>query len=36
VRSTGCVDTVAVSGLHELDDHQLVVETLEVPLATRH
>jgi uncharacterized protein (UPF0303 family) len=29
VRGTGCVGTVAVSGLPELDDHQLVVEILE-------
>jgi uncharacterized protein (UPF0303 family) len=36
VRGTGCVGTVAVSGLPELDDHRLVVETLEVFLATRH
>ena len=35
VRGTGCVGTVAVSGLPELEDHQLVVETLEVFLATR-
>jgi uncharacterized protein (UPF0303 family) len=36
VRGTGCVGTVAVSGLPELEDHQLVVETLEAFLATRH
>ena len=36
VRGTGCVGTVAVSGLPELEDHRLVVETLEVFLATRH
>jgi uncharacterized protein (UPF0303 family) len=35
VRGTGCVGTAAVSGLPELEDHQLVVETLEVFLATR-
>src|SRR3954471_9753272 len=35
VRGTGCVGTVAVSGLPELEDHQLVVETLEIFLATR-
>jgi uncharacterized protein (UPF0303 family) len=35
VRGTGCVGTVAVSGLPEVDDHQLVVETLEDFLATR-
>jgi uncharacterized protein (UPF0303 family) len=36
VRGTGCVGTVAVSGLPELDDHRLVVETLEAFLARRH
>jgi uncharacterized protein (UPF0303 family) len=36
VRGTGCVGTVAVSGLPELEDHHLVVETLEGFLATRH
>ena len=36
VRGTGCVGTVAVSGLPELEDHQLVVETLEGFLGTRH
>jgi uncharacterized protein (UPF0303 family) len=35
VRGTGCVGTVAVSGLPALEDHQLVVETLEVFLAAR-
>jgi len=29
VRGTGCVGTVAVSGLPQLEDHRLVVETLE-------
>ena len=29
VRGTGCVGTIAVSGLPQLDDHRLVVETLE-------
>lgn len=33
VRGTGCVGTVAVSGLPQLDDHRLVVETLEAFLA---
>lgn len=36
VRGTGCVGTVAVSGLPQLDDHRLVVETLEVFLAESH
>jgi uncharacterized protein (UPF0303 family) len=35
IRGTGCVGTVAVSGLPELEDHQLVIETLEDFLATR-
>lgn len=35
VRGTGCVGTVAVSGLPELEDHRLVVDTLESFLATR-
>ena len=35
VRGTGCVGTVAVSGLPELEDHRLVVEALEAFLATR-
>src|SRR4051812_42433633 len=35
VKGTGCVGTVAVSGLPQLEDHRLVVETLEVFLATR-
>jgi uncharacterized protein (UPF0303 family) len=29
VRGTGCIGTVAVSGLPQLEDHRLVVETLE-------
>ncbi len=36
VRGTGCVGTVAISGLPELEDHRLLVETLEAFLATRH
>ena len=36
VRGTGCVGTVAVSGLPELEDHRLVVETLEGFLARGH
>ena len=36
VRGTGCIGTVAVSGLPELEDHQLVVATLEAFLAARH
>lgn len=32
VRGTGCIGTVAVSGLPQLDDHRLVVETLEAVL----
>ena len=35
VRGTGCVGTVAVSGLPELEDHRLVVTTLEGFLARR-
>ena len=35
VRGVGCIGTVAVSGLPQLEDHRLVVETLEVFLATR-
>lgn len=35
VRGTGCVGTVAVSGLPQLEDHRLVVETLESFLASR-
>lgn len=33
VRGTGCVGTIAVSGLPQLEDHRLVVETLEAFLA---
>ena len=33
VRGTGCVGTVAVSGLPQLDDHALVVRVLEAFLA---
>ena len=33
VRGTGCVGSVAVSGLPQLEDHRLVVETLETVLA---
>jgi uncharacterized protein (UPF0303 family) len=29
LRGTGCIGTVAVSGLPQLDDHRLVVEALE-------
>jgi uncharacterized protein (UPF0303 family) len=36
VRGSGCIGTVAVSGLPELEDHRLVVQTLEVFLAARH
>ena len=36
VRGTGCVGTVAVSGLPQLDDHRLVVETVEAFLAVGH
>ena len=35
VRGTGCIGTVAVSGLPQLEDHQLVVETLEAVLGLR-
>jgi uncharacterized protein (UPF0303 family) len=35
VRGTGCVGTVAVSGLPQFEDHRLVVETLEAFLAAR-
>ena len=35
VRGTGCIGTVAVSGLPELEDHRLVVETLEVFLSAK-
>ena len=33
IRGTGCVGSVAVSGLPQLEDHRLVVETLETVLA---
>jgi len=36
VRGTGCVGVVAVSGLPQLEDHRLVVETLEAFLAGQH
>ncbi|WP_028645531.1 heme-degrading domain-containing protein [Nocardioides sp. URHA0020] len=35
VRGTGCVGTVAVSGLPQLEDHQLVVDVLELVLGLR-
>ena len=35
IRGTGCVGTIAVSGLPQLEDHQLVVETLEAFLGQR-
>ena len=35
LRGTGCVGTVAVSGLPELADHRLVVEALEAFLSRR-
>jgi uncharacterized protein (UPF0303 family) len=35
LRGTGCIGTVAVSGLPELEDHRLVVDVLELFLATR-
>ena len=36
VRGTGCIGSVAVSGLPQLEDHRLVVEVLEALLATGH
>ena len=33
LRGTGCVGVVAVSGLPQLDDHRLVVETIESVLS---
>jgi uncharacterized protein (UPF0303 family) len=33
LRGTGCIGTVAVSGLPQLDDHRIVVEALEALLA---
>lgn len=35
LRGTGCIGTVAVSGLPQREDHRLVVETLEAFLAAR-
>ena len=35
VRGTGCVGTIAVSGLPQREDHQLVVETLESFITSR-
>jgi uncharacterized protein (UPF0303 family) len=35
VRGTGCVGTVAVSGLPQLEDHRLVVDILETFLLAR-
>ena len=35
VRGTGCVGTVAVSGLPEVEDHRFLVATLEAFLADR-
>ena len=32
VRGTGCVGSIAVSGLPQLEDHRLVVETIETVL----
>jgi uncharacterized protein (UPF0303 family) len=32
IKGTGCVGTIAVSGLPQLEDHKLVVDTLEVIL----
>src|SRR3954451_8734589 len=34
VRGVGCIGTIAVSGLPQLEDHRLVVETLDGFLAT--
>lgn len=36
VRGTGCVGTVAVSGLPEVEDHEFVVRVLEGFLSSRH
>ena len=36
LRGTGCIGTVAVSGLPQLEDHRLVVETLKAFLAAKH
>ena len=35
LRGTGCVVTIALSGLPQLENHRLVVETLEKVLAMR-
>jgi uncharacterized protein (UPF0303 family) len=35
VRGTGCVGTIAVSGLPQREDHRLVVETLEAFITSR-
>lgn len=35
VKGTGCVGTIAVSGLPQREDHRLVVETLEAFLLER-
>ena len=35
VRGTGCVGTIAVSGLPQREDHRLVVETLESFITSR-
>lgn len=35
LKGTGCVGTIAVSGLPQLEDHQLVVETIEAVLGHR-
>lgn len=35
LRGTGCIGTVAVSGLPQLEDHRLVVDVLEAFLAAR-
>ncbi|GAA3525682.1 heme-degrading domain-containing protein [Aeromicrobium panaciterrae] len=35
IRSTGCIGSIAVSGLPQLDDHQLVIDTLEKLLGQR-
>ena len=34
LRGTGCIGTVAVSGLPQVEDHRLVVEALEAVLAS--
>jgi uncharacterized protein (UPF0303 family) len=35
IRGTGCVGSIAVSGLPQLEDHRLVVETIEAVLNGR-